>query len=223
MGNESCLILFSRYPQAGNTKTRLIPYLGPVNAANLQRRMTEHMAQQMRSLPGTIDLEVQFSGGRLGQMRGWLGHDFGYQPQVAGDLGTKLHRAFVDQFRMGKTRVVIIGSDCPEITTAHLKSAFRQLRTHDLVLGPAADGGYYLIGLSQPQPRLFQNIPWGTEDVFEQTCNVAAQLKLSLGTLEQLHDIDRPEDLPRLSAIAGFTNNARADELSGLLQAIPAA
>lgn len=222
MSNKSCLILFSRYPQAGNTKTRLIPHLGAVNAANLQRRMTEHMAQEMRSLPDSIDLEVQFAGGRLAQMRSWLGQDFLYQPQVVGDLGTKLHRAFVNQFRAGKARVVIIGSDCPEITATHLQTAFRQLKTHDLVLGPAADGGYYLIGLSQPQPQLFHNIPWGTGEVFEQTLNIAAQLQLDLATLEELHDIDRPEDLSRLSAIDGFGDNTRVDQRSGVCQAIPA-
>ena len=203
------LILFSRYPRAGNTKTRLIPHLGAVNAANLQRRMTEHMAQQMRSLPSNIDLEVQFSGGRLDQMRDWLGKDLSYQPQIAGSLGPKLHSAFVNQFRSGKTRVVVIGSDCPEITTAHLTSAFQQLETRDLVLGPAADGGYYLIGLRQPQPSLFEAIPWGTGEVFETTAAIAAQLNLSVAQLEQLHDIDRPEDLARLSEIAGFNEGRR--------------
>ena len=206
MGNDSCLILYSRYPQAGNTKTRLIPHLGPVSAANLQRRMTEHMTGQMRSLSPTIDLEIHFSGGRHAQMKDWLGNDFIYQPQTFGELGTKLHRSFINQFRTGKTRVVVIGSDCPQITTAHLKQAFQQLESHDLVLGPAADGGYYLIGLSQPQPNLFLDIPWGTEHVFEQTSAIATQLNLSTALLEQLHDIDRPEDLIHLSTVTGFSD-----------------
>ncbi|MEO0539352.1 MAG: TIGR04282 family arsenosugar biosynthesis glycosyltransferase [Cyanobacteria bacterium P01_A01_bin.105] len=205
MNNNLCLILFTRYPQAGNTKTRLIPHLGAINAANLQRCMTEHMVKQMTALSPRIDRVVQFSGESLGQMRAWLGHHLCYQPQSAGSLGARLHQAFVEQFQAGKTRVVVIGADCPEISTAHLTTAFHQLQTHDLVLGPAADGGYYLIGLNQPQADLFEQIPWGTGQVFERTRAIAARLNLSLATLEELHDIDRPEDLARLSAIANFS------------------
>ncbi|MEM6520230.1 MAG: TIGR04282 family arsenosugar biosynthesis glycosyltransferase, partial [Cyanobacteria bacterium P01_C01_bin.70] len=89
----------------------------------------------------------------------------------------------------------VIGADCPSITPDHLKTAFQRLQSHDVVVGPANDGGYYLIGLSQACPDLFQDVPWGTPHVFEQTVAIARRLQLSLATLETLSDIDRPEDL----------------------------
>ncbi|MEL6129108.1 MAG: TIGR04282 family arsenosugar biosynthesis glycosyltransferase [Cyanobacteria bacterium J06627_3] len=192
-------MLFTRYPEAGNTKTRLIPRLGAVRAAELQRWMTASMAQEMASLRPDIDRQVHFSGGGLSQMQTWLGRQFTYLPQFAGGLGTRLHQAFMGNFKAGMEAVVAIGADCPQLSTRHFEQAFRQLKSHDVVLGPAADGGYYLIGLSGPQARLFEDIPWGTGEVFERTVAIATSLNLSIATLEELRDVDRPEDLELLS------------------------
>ena len=104
--------------------------------------------------------------------------------------------AFADSLGQGRRRVVLIGSDCPEITAPVLSSAFSLLTAHDLVLGPARDGGYYLIGLTAPYPELFQDMPWGTDAVLAQTQIRAARLGLRTALLEPLTDIDRPEDLP---------------------------
>ncbi|ESA36786.1 hypothetical protein N836_05985 [Leptolyngbya sp. Heron Island J] len=191
-------MLFTRYPEAGNTKTRLIPHLGAERAAELQRWMTASMAREMAELCPEIDRQIHFSGGGLSQMQAWLGRQFNYLPQFAGGLGHRLHQAFMANFRSGMEAVVAIGADCPELSSCHLEQAFKQLQTHDVVLGPAADGGYYLIGLSRPQAQLFENIPWGTGEVFERTVAIATQLNLSIATLEQLRDVDRPEDLALL-------------------------
>lgn len=196
---SACLMLFTRYPEAGNTKTRLIPHLGAARAAELQRWMTASMAREMAALCPEIERQIHFSGGGLSQMQDWLGRQFTYLPQFAGGLGIRLHQAFMGNFRSGMKAVVAIGADCPELRTCHFEQAFSQLQTHDVVLGPAEDGGYYLIGLSRPQSKLFENISWGTGEVFEQTIAIANHLNLSIATLEKLRDVDRPEDLEMLN------------------------
>ncbi|MEO0352776.1 MAG: TIGR04282 family arsenosugar biosynthesis glycosyltransferase [Cyanobacteria bacterium P01_A01_bin.15] len=192
-------MLFTRYPEAGNTKTRLIPYLGAVRAAELQRWMTQRVAGEMAALCSDIERQVHFSGGGLPQMQAWLGQQFTYHRQTTGGLGQRLHQAFMGNFQAGKAAVVAIGSDCPELNTDHLEQAFEALQTRDVVLGPAVDGGYYLIGLSQPQAKLFQDIPWGTGDVYARTVAIANHLNLAITTLEPLRDVDRPEDLELLN------------------------
>lgn len=191
------LIVFTRYPEAGKTKTRLIPYLGAKKAADLQRQMTECIVGTTRSLSvrGSLSVEIHFAGGSLCQMQDWLGLELAYRPQPEGDLGKRLQQAFANGFQKGLERIVVIGSDCPEISSHHLEQAFHQLTRHDVVLGPAEDGGYYLVGISQACAQLFQGIAWGTGRVFEQTVAIATRLGLSLATLETLRDVDRPEDI----------------------------
>ncbi len=192
------LALFSRYPQAGHTKTRLIPALGPEGAAQVQRQMTEHILTQARALQAQqpCTLEVLFTGGNTGQMQAWLGA-VSLQPQSAGDLGARLTHAFAQAFQRGYTRAVAIGSDCPDLDAPRLQQAFAALATHDAVIGPALDGGYYLIGLSRPIPELFQQIDWGTERVLHQTLAQAQIWGVAIAQLPPLGDVDCPEDLPR--------------------------
>ena len=192
------LILFTRYPEPGCTKTRLIPHLGAEGAAALQRQMTEYVLTQVVALQSDFPLsvEIRFAGGDAAQMQAWLGRKLLYQPQNEGDLGARLVCAFQQGFQAGMERIVVIGSDCPEVKPKQMIKAFNHLQQNDLVLGPAKDGGYYLIGLRQPQPDLFQNIAWGTAKVFQQTDAIAQRLGLSIGYLDCLSDVDRPEDLP---------------------------
>ena len=104
--------------------------------------------------------------------------------------------AFADSLELGRRRVVLIGSDCPGISEKVLNTAFSHLHYYDLVLGPAIDGGYYLIGLTEPVPELFRDVPWGTSEVLAITLIRAARLGLRTILLEPLTDIDRPADLP---------------------------
>jgi uncharacterized protein len=191
------LIIFSRYPEAGKTKTRMIPALGALGAAELQRKMTEHTLKTAIALQSSSDIAIQihFAGGDIQLMREWLGADFDYIPQTSGDLGAKMRSAFDHAFGLGNQQVVIIGIDCPDIDQELLTTAFNSLAHHDLVLGVAADGGYYLIGLRQLVEQLFQNITWGTEQVLTQTKNIAQQLELDVDCLPTLADVDRPQDL----------------------------
>lgn len=193
-----CLIVFTRYPEPGKAKTRLIPALGEIGAAELHRHMAEHTLNQARDLRSQlpIAIEIQFTGGDESQMSAWLGSDLAYRQQGSGDLGDRLSQAFVSAFDRGFQSVVVIGTDCPELDASVLLTAFEQLQHHDLVLGSAADGGYYLIGLRRYVPELFQGIAWSSDRVFAQTCTIAQQLGLSVSTkLPVLRDVDYPEDL----------------------------
>lgn len=195
---QELLIIFTRYPEQGVTKTRLIPALGAKGAAELQRQMTEHTLSQSRKLQSqrSLSLEVRFAGGNLTLMQDWLGAGINYQPQGAGDLGARMTRSLSAAFHSRVNCAVIIGSDCPGLNADLIERAFQQLYIHDLVLGPAIDGGYYLIGLRCLVPELFNQINWGTDEVLKQTTDVANQLNLSIFYLPQLADVDRPEDLP---------------------------
>ncbi|MBF2019619.1 MAG: TIGR04282 family arsenosugar biosynthesis glycosyltransferase [Hydrococcus sp. C42_A2020_068] len=195
MSNQ--LIIFTRYPEPGKTKTRLIPRLGEQGAATLQRQMTEYTLTHARQLQSLLSLSVAiyYSGGSKSLIRDWLGSDLIYQQQSEGDLGQRMQSAFEQGFVVGIKQAVIIGIDCPELNVAILSEAFTALERYDLVLGPARDGGYYLIGLSRLVPQLFQGIAWGTSEVFAQTKAIAQKLKLSIHCLPLLDDVDRPEDL----------------------------
>jgi rSAM/selenodomain-associated transferase 1 len=194
---ENHVIIFTRYPEPGTTKTRMIPLLGEIGAANLHKLMTEHTLKQVQELQKELLVsgEVRFIGGSLELMQAWLGLNCTYSVQGEGDLGQKMVRSLTEAFARGASKVVIIGTDCPGINAKILATAFEQLAAVDVVLGPALDGGYYLIGLKEAIPELFFNIEWGTAQVFAQTVATAHQQNLSLSHLTPLSDVDRPEDI----------------------------
>jgi uncharacterized protein len=192
-----CLIVFTRYPVPGKTKTRLIPALGAAGAANLHRQMTEHTLAQARQIRADgVAIEIHYAGATADrELADWLGADLVYRSQGDGDLGERMALSIKTALQAGHDRVIIIGTDCPGLTTDILQLAFQQLHDRDLVLGPAIDGGYYLIGLRRFMPELFVGISWGTSAVRQQTIEIATKLGLSMGDLPLLADIDRPEDL----------------------------
>lgn len=192
------LIIFTRYPEPGTTKTRLIPALDALGAATLQKQMTEYVLSQARELQSfyLAAIEVRFAGGDRQLMQDWLGKDFHYVAQGTGDLGCRLTKALIDAQRNGIESVVIIGSDCPQLKAQTIAQAFQLLHhNNDLVIGPALDGGYYLIGLNRLIPELFIGIDWGTERVLSRTVDTARKLNLAIAYLPTLADVDRPEDL----------------------------
>ena len=198
--SKECLIVFTRYPEPGKAKTRLIPALGTQGAANLHRQLTEYTLSRVRELQGErpTSVEVYFSGGNQQLMQDWLGADFVCKPQVDGDLGLRIVSAFDGAFSNGIEGALIIGTDCPDLSAKIMSEAFDGLILHDLVLGPALDGGYYLIGLRRVFPQLFAEIPWGTSEVLAKTIAIASSMNLSIAYLPPLADIDRPEDLAQL-------------------------
>jgi len=149
------LTIFTRYPKPGRTKTRLIPALGAEEAALLQTAMTGRTVLTARHAARSqgFRAEIRFTGGSRRQMRRWLGPGLAYTTQGSGDLGLRMSRAFRDHLHERHDAAVIIGSDCPGLTPSIIRQAFNALLDTDLVIGPAADGGYYLIGLKAPARR----------------------------------------------------------------------
>lgn len=191
------VIVFSRYPEPGKTKTRLIPALGAVGAARLQEQLTRHTlasADRFRGRSG-CDLEVRFYGGTEKEMAAMFGEAFFYRTQEGMTLGDKLTNAIESAFQEGCKRLLVIGSDCPGIRPKHLASAIDLLADRDVIVGPAIDGGYYLIGMKEAQSQLFQNIDWGGPDVLRQTLAIATRTGLCSERLPPLPDVDDPEDL----------------------------
>ena len=200
MPQKNRLIIFTKYPTPGRAKTRLIPALGREKAAAVHRQMTEHTLSiaNLLAFEGKVSLEIFYEGGDLAAMQDWLGAiDFSRQTQ--GDLGEKMLAAFEQGFSDSAHKVVIIGTDCPNLTSDLLEEAFVRLNKHELVIGPASDGGYYLIGLRKRAGFLFRGISWGSEKVFGQTQEKAREQGLDMAVLKTLSDVDRPEDLQRLA------------------------
>lgn len=192
------LIVLAKAPVAGFAKTRLIPALGAEGAARLARRLLDETMAQARTA-GFDGLELccapdtthpafvqqrQRGGVRL-------------SVQGSGDLGARMHQAVTRGLR-DAAQVILIGTDAPRLDAAYLQAASTALATNDAVLGPAADGGYVLIGLRRPAPRLFEAMPWSTERVFALTRERMIECGLRWAELPTLHDIDTDDDLAHL-------------------------
>lgn len=183
------LILFARYPAADTCKTRLIPALGPVGAAAVHRRLTERTVEILRASSGLVT--VAFTGAGQSAFTDWLGIGIEFSEQVEGDLTDKLLAC------LAPGPVIFFGADTPDLQAHHVNAAISGLQTHEVVIGPAEDGGYYLIGMREPRPELFVDMPWSTERVFPETMARLDRLGIAPLLLDTLADCDRPEDLAR--------------------------
>lgn len=187
--------IFARAPIPGRVKRRLASGVGPLTAADVYERMGRGVvAAVVGSGYRTTVWFTPPGGGRF--VREWL-RDVGrveFRPQAAGNLGTRLRRAFALHFAAGAGRVVMLGTDIPGIDRALIVEAFATLGSHDVVLGPALDGGYYLIGLRRAHPGLFRGVAWSTPAVLGQTRSRAGALGLSVRLLKPLRDVDTARD-----------------------------
>ncbi|MFN7753621.1 MAG: TIGR04282 family arsenosugar biosynthesis glycosyltransferase [Pseudomonadota bacterium] len=197
--------VFARAPVEGAVKTRLIPALGPAGAARLHARMVEHTLDAARGAARELAAELQLwatgedTGGWLATQAQRRGATLRAQPD--GDLGERMQAATSAALADG-ARVVLVGSDCPARTPQEFVEAFAALEEgHDLVLQPACDGGYTLIGLVRAAPALLTGMAWGGPMVFAETCARARAEGLRLACLPATWDVDRPEDLQRLAAL----------------------
>lgn len=201
----SKLIVFTRYPRPGSTKTRLIPALGPVGAAELHRILAEKTiskATQFAKKAG-VALEVCFEGGDKGRMRAWLGTHIKYSPQVKGNLGQKIYKAFEKAFQQGFRRVLLIGTDIPSLDEHHLSQGFEMPAGHDVVIGPSKDGGYWAVGMKALRD-IFSGVSWGSDRVLGETIERIKKAGLKFQLLETLPDVDSPSDLYLLGNSHGF-------------------
>ena len=201
MRKDLLLIQFARTPQAGRVKSRMQPHLSAVQACDLHCDLTRWTCQQLLSSGlGAVELAVTeerdhalFTECRAMGVNRIL-------RQRGADLGQRMYNAL----RCGLARytnVILVGSDCPGIDSEYLRQAVKALRSAPLVLGPANDGGYVLIGASAIIPEIFQDIPWGSAQVFDKTAAALARAGIRWEALASKADIDRPEDLPIWEAL----------------------
>jgi hypothetical protein len=187
----------TRIPDAGRVKTRLIPALGPEGAASIHaallRRTLRIAGQHARQ--SSVAAEVRYTGGTPDAIKSQCDAGFIWRQQQGNALGERMHVAIDAALNEGADSVIVIGTDCPDIAPDRLGLAWRLLENHDLVLGPADDGGYYLIGLKESDARLFTGVDWGTSHVLRQTQDRCRELKKSFTQLPVLSDIDEPENL----------------------------
>ncbi len=190
------VLIFLKAPVAGAVKTRLARAMGDGRALAIYRWLAE---RQLAAIPVGWSVEVHFAPGDAAgavEMRAWLGEAEGrtFWPQCEGDLGVRLRAATASAFARGAEAVFLIGGDCPALDAARFTAAARALEGADGVLGPARDGGYYLLGLRAPRLELFEGIAWSTSQVAEQTRVRARRAGLELAELETLADVDTAED-----------------------------
>ncbi len=182
------VVLFTRYPAPGHAKTRLIPAIGADRAAQVHRTLTERTVQAV--LESGLALELRVTGAPLAEFADWLGAS-SIVDQGAGDLGARLARAGPPY------PTLFIGADAPDLTSDILRNAADVLTRADAVIGPAEDGGYWLLGLARAVDGVFDAVDWGTNIVFRQTMDRLTAAGIDLVLLPELADCDRPEDLAR--------------------------
>jgi uncharacterized protein len=184
-------MVFLKAPREGSVKTRLAAGIGARAAVEIYRQLAE---QQLERIPKGWRVEVHYSPIEAGgEMRAWLG-EHAFYPQRGMNLGERLTGAFDGCFARGASEAMAIGGDCPDLDGDALETASSALRKNDVVVGPALDGGYYLIGLRKPTPSLFQRIAWSTTDVLDQTRQRASEGGLSICLLPTKRDIDDVND-----------------------------
>lgn len=199
------LAIVAKAPRPGESKTRLIPAVGPDGAARVAAAMlrdTSAMAASVALERSGMRVAVCFApAGAEAEVRRHVPAAVLAVEQAPGSLGERLQRAFADLFATGAGRVVAIGSDSPTLPASTIGSAFEALRLGaDVVIGPSRDGGYYLIGLRQPIPELFERVPWSTSRVLTTTLDRAADAGASVDLLPVWYDVDEPADLEDLAA-----------------------
>ena len=197
--DDRCLLFFIKNPEKGRVKTRLASSVGDEMAVRLYRRFLLETLFTLNR--GTFLFYLCFyPENSLSDLKGWLGDDYLYMPQKGEDLGERMKNGFIDAFAMNFKRVVLIGSDIPDLPLEFIEKAFTSLQEKDVVIGPSIDGGYYLIGFKDKNfsLRAFEGIPWSTKRVFEETVKVLKQEGLTVHALQPLRDIDTIDDLKNL-------------------------
>jgi len=194
--DDRCLLFFIKNPEKGKVKTRLAAAIGDKMAVKLYKRFLLEMLFTLNS--GTFLFYLcYYPETSLNDLKDWLGDHYLYMPQNGQDLGERMKNGFLEVISMNFKRVVLIGSDIPDLPLEFIEEAFGSLLEKEAVIGPSFDCGYYLIGFRDKtfSPRAFDGIHWNTESVFEETLRTLEQEGLSVHTLQPLRDIDTVEDL----------------------------
>jgi len=202
--DPSRVLLFVRAPQRGHVKTRLATRLGDDRTLALYRCFVEDIIATLKA--GSFQASVFYTpDDQEAQVQAWLGRHARCYPQFGSDLGQRMHAALIKTFGKSVKQAVLIGSDFPDLGIEVMQEAFSALQENDVVIGPARDGGYYLIGFQKDalSTDIFTGIAWGTSQVFQQTLMQIKQANLTYHILPAWYDIDTYEDL-----MAFYTRNA---------------
>lgn len=196
---KNLVLVFTRNPELGKVKTRLAKSIGDQAALNIYKFLLEHTEKVVRSV--NCDKAIFYTE-TISINDIWDNDLYQKYKQIDGDLGDKMEAAFARSFKDGYNKVVIVGSDLFDLEPMHIEQAFQSLDTHDYVLGPAQDGGYYLLGMNQLNPNLFKNKSWGTATVFEATMDDLKNETVFL--LEELNDVDTFDDIKHNNVLKSF-------------------
>ncbi len=197
--SENLLLIFTRNPELGKCKTRLAATIGDKTALDIYNFLLDHTVKVTKDLP--VDKKVYYSE-EIWEEDVWDPTLFSKELQQGIDLGERMHNAFKAGFKQGYKKICIIGSDMFDIAQEDLSQAFESLNTHEYVVGPAEDGGYYLLGMTAVNKTLFQDKAWGTGNVLKDTL---ANLKDQLYSLmDERNDVDLYEDIQDIAAFQPF-------------------
>ena len=191
---DRALVVFTRAPRAGRVKTRIAKILGDPKALAIHRELAERTVAAARAARGATLVVAHTPADAGEEMRDWLGDDVQYEAQRGTDLGERMAEAIEGRLSSGADRVVVIGSDAPDLTASILEEAFGSLDSSDVVVGPAADGGYYLIGMRVLHRSLFERIPWSGAETLARTLAACRAAGLRVHLLDILRDVDTAED-----------------------------
>lgn len=185
------IVVFVKNAVPGKVKTRLAKTVGDKEALKVYLRLLEITKREVLKVDANKEVWYAWD---IGKDDIWEEEIFSKKIQIDGDLGEKMKNAFEDSFKNGCNKMVLIGSDCPTLTSKILGEAFAKLDDNDVVFGPSEDGGYYLIGMSSYKPEVLEGIDWSTERVMEQTELKAQENEIKLAKLQVLNDIDNEHD-----------------------------
>ncbi len=191
---KSAIIIMAKVPSAGKVKTRLQPILSPQQSAEFAQCLLQDTISKVETLQNRLIIAYSPIDERS-FFDSFTKHNFTLVAQIGENLGEKMFNAFTFACSQGLDSVVMIGTDSPTFPPDFIEKAFMILQKNDAVLGETNDGGFYLIGLSKLDKRIFENVEWSSEKTFEQTKNNIENLGFSLGELPIWYDIDTPKDL----------------------------
>ena len=199
----ACVIVFVKNPVPGQVKTRLIPYLSPEQAASLYQAFLVDWCNALSTLPTAHCVIAYTPPEGLSALQALIGKESIYISQAGASLGERLIAAAHWACDQGYTKFLFVGSDSPTLPIQYVEHAFDLLGSHDVVIGPSVDGGYYLIGFSKHGaslsiPTVFEEIAWSTEVVFRQTLGKIQEINVQLGLLPPWYDVDTPTGLQLL-------------------------
>lgn len=199
--SKNLILIFTRNPELGKVKTRLAASIGDENALEIYIQLLEHTKKV--ALETDFDKRVLYSE-EINSNDMWNNHLFQKKLQSGEDLGIRMHNAFKEGFDDGYEKIVIIGSDLIELESNDIKKAFEKLDENDIVIGPAEDGGYYLLGMKDIPENIFRNKEWGTNTILQDTLKDIDSLQFHL--LKVKNDIDTYEDIKNIPVFNKYTN-----------------